>query len=137
MITVHQLVKRFRGGGREVLAVDRLSFTVSPAEVYGLLGPNGAGKTTTVRMIVGLLQPDEGFAEVHGFRTSDAPDEVKSRIGLVSAEDGLYPWLTVREMLMFFGDLYGVPPQLARERIKPLVELLQLEVLWVSGGLAC
>jgi len=78
-------------------------------------------------MIVGLLQSDEGFAEVHGFRTSTVPDEVKSRIGLVSAEDGLYPWLTVREMLMFFGDLYGVPPQLARERIKPLVELLQLE----------
>ena len=77
-------------------------------------------------MIVGLLQPDEGFAEVHGFRTSDAPDEVKSRIGLVSAEDGLYPWLTVREMLLFFADLYGVPPQLARERIDPLVELLQL-----------
>ena len=126
MITVHQLVKRFRGGGREVLAVDHLSFTVSPAEVYGLLGPNGAGKTTTVRMIVGLLQPDEGFAEVHGFRTSDAPDEVESRIGLVSAEDGLYPWLTVREMLLFFADLYGVPPQLARERIDPLVELLQL-----------
>ena len=86
-------------------------------EVYGLLGPNGAGKTTTIRMIVGLLRPDQGYAEVAGFRTSDAPDEVKSRVGLVSANDGVYPWLTVREMLLFFADLYGLSPREAREQL--------------------
>jgi len=95
-------------------------------EVYGLLGPNGAGKTTTIRMIVGLLRPDAGFAEVHGFRSSDAADEVKSRVGLVSAEAGLYPSLTVRELLLFFADLYGVPPDQARRQFQVLAELLQL-----------
>ncbi len=111
MITIYELTKRFRSGGQAILAVDRLSLRVSEGEVYGLLGPNGAGKTTTIRMIIGLLRPDEGYAEVAGFRTNDAPDEVKSRVGLVSANDGVYPWLTVREMLLFFADLYGVPPR--------------------------
>lgn len=127
MINVRGLVKRFRAGRREVLAVDHVSFVVSAGEVYGLLGPNGAGKTTTVRMVVGLLQPDAGYAEVHGFRTSEATDEVKSRIGLVSAEDGVYPWLTVREMLLFFADLYGVPAAAARRQLEFLAGLLQLE----------
>ena len=117
MILVHNLTKRFRGGGREILAVDDVSFTVNPGEAYGLLGPNGAGKTTTIRMIVGLLPPDDGYAEVGGFRTSRNADEVKSRIGLVSAAEGVYPWLSVREQLLFFADLYGVPPHEADERV--------------------
>jgi len=125
-ISVDQLTKRFVGGGREILAVDRLSFAVAPREVYGLLGPNGAGKTTTIRMVVGLLRPDSGYAEVGGFRTSDDPDEVKARIGLVAASDGLYPWLSVREMLLFFADLYGVEPETARSELERLSELLQL-----------
>jgi ABC-2 type transport system ATP-binding protein/sodium transport system ATP-binding protein len=80
-------------------------------------------------MIVGLLRPDAGYSEVAGFRTSEAPDEVKSRIGLVSAGDGVYPWLTVREMLLFFADLYGVPPLVARENLQSLAALLELEPL--------
>jgi ABC-2 type transport system ATP-binding protein/sodium transport system ATP-binding protein len=112
-----------------VLAVDRLSFVVPAGEVYGLLGPNGAGKTTTIRMVVGLLKPDSGWAEVDGFRTSDAPDEVKSRIGLVSANDGVYAWLTVREMLLFFADLYGLDPQRAHENLYELAELFDLTQL--------
>jgi ABC-2 type transport system ATP-binding protein/sodium transport system ATP-binding protein len=125
-ISVRELTKRFGGGRREILAVDRLSFSVAPGEVYGLLGPNGAGKTTTIRIIVGLLPPDDGYAEVDGYRTSDAPNEVKSRIGLVSASDGVYPWLSVREMLLFFADLYGVPLPMARKALRRLNELLQL-----------
>jgi ABC-2 type transport system ATP-binding protein/sodium transport system ATP-binding protein len=126
MITVHQLTKRFHSGGASIIAVDHLSFVVSPGEVYGLLGPNGAGKTTTIRMIVGLLRPDEGYAEVGGFRSNDAPDEVKSRVGLVSANDGVYPWLTVREMLLFFADLYGLPPLEARNNLRSLGQLFDL-----------
>ncbi len=108
-------------------AVNGLSFSVAKGEVYGLLGPNGAGKTTTLRMIVGLLTPDEGFAEVEGFRTSQAPDEVKSRLGLVSASDGVYPWLSVREMILFFADLYGVPTGLARQRLQQLGEVMEID----------
>ncbi|HEX2474403.1 MAG TPA: ATP-binding cassette domain-containing protein [Lacipirellulaceae bacterium] len=126
MITIHELTKRFYSGGCPILAVNRLSFAVSAGEVYGLLGPNGAGKTTTIRMIVGLLRPDEGFAEVAGFRTSEAPDEVKSRVGLVAASDGVYPWLSVREMLLFFADLYGLAPGKARENLRTLSELFNL-----------
>jgi sodium transport system ATP-binding protein len=129
MIHIHELTKRFDSGGREILAVDRLSFSVERGEVYGLLGPNGAGKTTTIRMIVGLLVPDDGYAEVAGFRTSQAPDEVKARLGLVSAGDGVYPWLTVREMLLFFADLYGVAPRQAKENLRLLGQLLDLTKL--------
>ena len=129
MIQIHELTKRFRGGNQAVLAVDGLSFNVSAGEVYGLLGPNGAGKTTTIRMIIGLLRPDAGYAEVAGFRTDNAPDDVKSRVGLVSANDGVYPWLTVREMLLFFADLYGVPHRQARDNLQALANLFDLTAL--------
>ena len=127
MIVVHELVKRFFSGGREVLAVDGVSFTVSHGEVYGLLGPNGAGKTTTLRMVIGLLRPDSGFAEIDGYRTSQDANNVKARIGLVSASDGVYPSLSVREMLLFFADLYGLAPRQAKQNLEELVEVLGLQ----------
>jgi ABC-2 type transport system ATP-binding protein/sodium transport system ATP-binding protein len=126
MITIHELTKCFHAGGIPIVAVDHVSFTVPAGEIYGLLGPNGAGKTTTIRMIVGLLRPDHGYAEVAGYRTSDEPDEVKSRVGLVAANDGVYPWLTVREMLLFFADLYGLEPHEARENLRSLAQLFDL-----------
>ena len=129
MITVRDLTKRFHVGGREIVAVDHLCFAIQPGEVYGLLGPNGAGKTTTIRMVVGLLRPDEGYAEVAGYRTSDMPDEVKSRIGLVSANAGLYPSLTVKEVLLLYADLYGMTLSTARQSLKQLSDLFQLNDL--------
>ena len=81
MISVAQLTKRFPHAGRDVLAVDCVSFTVSPGEVYGLLGENGAGKTTTLRMILGLLAPTSGYAEVSGYRSTQSPEAVRSQIG--------------------------------------------------------
>src|SRR3954470_15921268 len=129
MITIHELTRRFYIGGTQILAVDGLSFAVPAGEVYGLLGPNGAGKTTTIRMIVGLLKPDSGYAEVAGFRTSDMPDEVKSRVGLVSANDGVYHWLTVREMLLFFADLYGLSSAESQKNLQTLSELFDLTPL--------
>jgi len=129
MIVVHELLKRFQTAHEEIVAVDHLSFAVEPGEVYGLLGPNGAGKTTTLRMIVGLLRADGGYAEVGGYRSSTAPDEVKSRLGLVSASDGVYPWLSVREMLLFFADLYGVPLAEAKRQLAELTEVFGLSEL--------
>ena len=126
MITVHELTKRFGAGAETVLAVDRLSFQVSAGEVYGLLGPNGAGKTTTIRMILGLLMPTSGFAEVGGMRSDAQPDEVKRRIGLVSTSAGLYQWLTPRELLLFFADLYGMDPAQAKAELARLADLLEL-----------
>jgi len=126
MITVAGLTRQFRANGKTLLAVNELSFQVSAGEVYGLLGPNGAGKTTTLRMILGLLQPTKGDATVDGFRVTRDPDEVKRRIGLVSASAGLYQWLTPREMLHFFADLYGVDPSRADVRLKELADILDL-----------
>lgn len=109
------------------MAVNGLSFHVKPGEVYGLLGPNGAGKTTTLRMVIGLLQPDSGYTEVAGFRTAAAPFEVRARVGLVSANDGVYPWLTVREMLLYFAELYGTPPDVAQEQLAETSRMLNFE----------
>ena len=127
LIRVEGLTRRFRlPGGGEVLAVDRLSFTASAGEVFGLLGPNGAGKTTTLRMLVGLLRPTAGRATVAGHSSSLAPDEVKRRVGLVQASAGLYPHLSVREMLLLFADLYGVPPAQAGAELRRLAPLFGL-----------
>lgn len=124
MISVHELTKRFRSADSDVLAVNSLSFSVAAGEVYGLLGPNGAGKTTTLRMIIGLLTPDSGYASVDGYRTIDNPFEVRSRIGLVSANDGVYPWLTVREMLLYFAELYGTPADVAQQQLEVTSDML-------------
>jgi sodium transport system ATP-binding protein len=135
MIQVEQLTRRYPlPGGGEVLAVDGVSFRVAPGEVYGLLGPNGAGKTTTIRMLLGLLHPDDGWAAIAGFRSDEYPDEVKRRVGLVSASAGLYPHLSVREVLLFFADLYGVPPAAARDELARLAHLLGLTDLLGRRG---
>src|SRR6516225_11846235 len=127
MIQVQNLCKRFRAaGGGVVDAVQDVSFTVGPCEVYGLLGPNGAGKTTTIRMILGLLRPTSGEATIAGFTSAANPNEVKRRVGLVSASSGLYQWLSVREMLLYFADLYGVAPATANAEMGRLSILLGL-----------
>jgi sodium transport system ATP-binding protein len=127
MISVHQLTKRFSlPAGGSLVAVNRLSFRVEPGEVYGLLGPNGAGKTTTLRMVLGLLEPTSGEASIAGFGTSQHPDEVKRRVGLVAANAGLYPGLSVRELLLFFADLYAVGGEQARRELERLSQLLGL-----------
>jgi sodium transport system ATP-binding protein len=126
MIKVHELTKTFPNPGREVLAVERLTLAVPRGEVYGLLGENGAGKTTTLRMILGLLLPTSGYAEVDGFRSVESPDAVKARIGLVSTSAGLYQWLTPRELLLFFADLYGVPDEVAAKNLSQLTNLFAL-----------
>jgi sodium transport system ATP-binding protein len=128
MIDVDQLTKCFPlPGGGVLTAVHNLSFRVQAGEIYGLLGPNGAGKTTTLRMLLGLLRPTSGQASIAGFGSSQHPDEVKRRVGLVSASAGLYQGLTVREMLLFFADLYAVPVAQAKVELNRLVRLLAIE----------
>lgn len=126
MITIHQLQKTFRTGARTVHAVNDVSFVVNTGEVYGLLGPNGAGKTTAMRMILGLLRPDQGWAEINGKRSDSQSDDIKRQVGFVSATAGIYQWLTTREMLEFFGDVYGLNADDIEYRIGELSELLDL-----------
>jgi ABC-2 type transport system ATP-binding protein/sodium transport system ATP-binding protein len=128
MISVHHLSKRFpQPGGGEIIAVNDLSFHVRAGEVYGLLGPNGAGKTTTLRMLLGLLRPTSGHASIAGYNSTAHPDEVKRRVGYVSATAGLYKALTVQEMLLFFADLYAVEPSVAWRELDRLTTILRLE----------
>ncbi|MCB9765849.1 MAG: ABC transporter ATP-binding protein [Alphaproteobacteria bacterium] len=106
-IVVDALSKRFYTP-EPVQAVDALSFTCSPGEVFGLLGPNGAGKTTTLRMLSTLLTPDSGAARVAGHDLRAAPRAVRASIGYVSTTTGLYGRLTARELLATFARLQGV-----------------------------
>jgi sodium transport system ATP-binding protein len=126
MLAVDRLSKSFLRDGQEFLAVADVSFHVQAGEVYGLLGPNGAGKTTTLRCVLGLLDPTSGDVLVDGFRVSQTPREVKRRIGLVSASAGLYQWLTPREILSYFADVYSIPEDVAESRMDELARLLDL-----------
>ncbi|MEZ6087195.1 MAG: ATP-binding cassette domain-containing protein [Pirellulaceae bacterium] len=127
MISANRLSKHFKNGGQHVVAVDELTFSVQPGEVFGLLGPNGAGKTTTLRMVLGLIEPTSGDAVVDGYHVTRDSDEVKRRIGFVSTSVGVYPWLTVREVLRFVTELYGLSQSEAEQQIERLSDLLGLK----------
>ena len=129
MIVTDQLTKSFPDKHQDVLAVSDLSFEVRAGEVYGLLGPNGAGKTTTLRLVLGLLKPTSGVAMVDGFDVTQDPDEVKQRIGYAAASVGVYPWLTVQEMLSFVGDLYELPVEKTASRIDELSDMFDFKDL--------
>jgi ABC-2 type transport system ATP-binding protein len=100
----------------ERVAVDGVSLEIAEGECYGLLGPNGAGKTTTISMLCGLLAPDEGEVTVDGAALTAGATAPKAAIGYVPQEIALYPELTARENLAFFGRLYGIRGAALRER---------------------
>ena len=122
-VVAEELTKRF--GSR--LAVDRVSLSIGEGEVFGLLGPNGSGKTTIIRMLCGVLEPSGGRAVVGGYDVGRQPERVKRVIGYVSQKFSLYPDLTVRENLDFYGDAYEVPRPMAGERKRELVALCGLD----------
>jgi ABC-2 type transport system ATP-binding protein len=93
IVTTHDLTKRFG----DFTAVDGVSFNIYPGEVVGYLGPNGSGKTTTIRMLLGLLLPSEGDAQVLGFDSVEQSEEIRSRVGYMSQKFALYDELTVWE----------------------------------------
>jgi sodium transport system ATP-binding protein len=109
MVRVQKLEKEFRDkkhGSRK--AVDNISFEVEKGEIFGLLGPNGAGKTTTLRLISTMLKPTAGTAQLNGFDICKEPEKVRSSIGFLSGDMGLYGRLTPREVLKFFAGLYQI-----------------------------
>ncbi|GAA1007837.1 putative ABC transporter ATP-binding protein YfiL [Acrocarpospora pleiomorpha] len=110
----------------DVVAVADVGFTIAPGEAYGLLGPNGAGKTTTISMLVGLLKPDTGTVVVGGTDLAADPMAAKAKIGYVPQEIALYPDLTGRENLRFFGRLFGLPRKALRGRIEEVLDLVGL-----------
>ncbi len=110
----------------EVQAVGGLSFRVGRGEIFGLLGPNGAGKTTTISMLTGLIEPDGGEIQVLGRRFTPRTRNLKARIGFVPQELALYPKLSARDNLSFFGRIYGLGGARLRERIESVLEMVGL-----------
>src|SRR5688572_31004893 len=105
-MTVGIAAEEIRHRYRDHLAVDGVSFQVSPGEVFGLLGPNGAGKTTILRVLAGILRPSEGRARILGVDVLKEPLVAKKRLGFLSGDTALYARLTVREILRYFGSLH-------------------------------
>ena len=103
-----------------------ISFQAQSGEIFGLLGPNGAGKTTTLRIISTLLTPDAGSVEVLGYDTLKAPEQVRRRIGVVTADIGVYPRLSARENIAYFAQLSEVPDLELKRRIDAVVERLDI-----------
>jgi ABC-2 type transport system ATP-binding protein len=99
---------------------------VAPGETYGLLGPNGAGKTTTIRLVCGLLSADGGEVSVSGKRVSASTTTAKAQIGYVPQDVSLYPDLTARENLAFFGRLYRLSGATLRARVDEVLDLIDL-----------
>jgi ABC-2 type transport system ATP-binding protein len=122
-VEVHDLTRRFG----DFVAVDRVTFTVSPGEIFGFLGPNGAGKTTTIRMLTGLLTPTSGDACVAGHDVVAETEEVKQRIGYMSQLFSLYGDLTVDENIAFFAGLYGVTGERLEARRAWVLEMAGLQ----------
>ena len=111
----------------EVRAVRGLDLECRSGEIYGLLGPNGAGKTTTLRMLAGILVPSGGHATIAGVDATTDPIGVRQKIGFLSGSTGLYPRLTARETLRYFGRLHGMPKAALETRIQELVDTFHLE----------
>jgi len=123
MIIVQGLSKSFG----KVKAVQNVSFSASNGQITGLLGPNGAGKSTTLRMLYTLLKPDHGTAHIDGFDISASPLDVQARIGVLSDAQGLYPRLTARENIRYFGQLHGLNGTALDERIDQLLTMLEMQ----------
>jgi ABC-2 type transport system ATP-binding protein len=122
-IDVRGLTRRFGG----FVAVDDLSFSVRPGEIFGFLGANGAGKSTTIRMLCGLLKPTSGTALVGGVDVSRNPEGVKRSIGYMSQKFSLYELLTVDQNIEFFGGIYGLSRAKLAERRAFVLDMAGLE----------
>ncbi len=134
-IEARGLVKRFDG----FTAVDGIDISVPEGAIYGILGPNGAGKTTTLRMLLGIIDPDQGIRRILG---TDRPHEVAHTIGYLPEERGLYPSMKTYEAIAFLGALRGLPLAEGRRRGKQLLEehglgyAIERQIRQLSKGMA-
>ena len=113
-------------GKSQVKAVDNLSLEIKDGDIFGFLGPNGAGKSSTIKMITGILSPNEGVIEVDGINLADNPTLAKSHIGFVPDNHETYETLKGMEYLNFIGVMYGVEANLLKQRITEYAEMFQL-----------
>lgn len=123
VISVRNLVKRFGG----LTALDSVSFEVVRGEIFGLLGPNGAGKTTTISILSCITPPTSGSASISGHDVATDSLKARSKMGVVPQEIALYPTLSARDNLMFWGRMYGLPDRTLVQRVDELLSVVQLE----------
>jgi ABC-2 type transport system ATP-binding protein len=123
VVEIVDLTKKFN----DLVAVDKISLSIAPGEIFGMLGPNGAGKTTTLKMLITLLTPTSGRATVAGFDVMSHPNEVRKRIGYVPQETALDIRLTAYENLKLFADLYNLPRREIKPRILEVLKLVELD----------
>jgi sodium transport system ATP-binding protein len=133
MIEIEHLAKRFTQGrgkkARTVQAVADVNLRAEDGRITGLLGPNGAGKTTTLRIAAALMAPDAGRVVVDGIDVATQPQAALARMGVLSDARGLYPRLTARENIVYYGRLHGLSAQAASERADRLAEMLDMQPL--------
>jgi len=133
MIEFQGLTKTFtQGRGRQqrrVQAVQGVTFTAPNGCITGLLGSNGAGKTTTLRMAAALIEPDAGRVLVDGIEVARQPELALARMGVLSDARGLYPRLTARENIVYFGRLHGMSRTAAEDRVDELARMLEMQGL--------
>lgn len=121
-IEVKNLIKKFG----QFTAVNDITFSVKAGSVFAFLGPNGAGKTTTIKMLTTLLAPTDGTVSLNGFTLPDGQDEVRKSFGIVFQDPSLDDELTAYENMEFHGILYGVPTEIRKNRIKEMMEFVEL-----------
>lgn len=129
VLVLNHLTKRY-GAHR---GIEDLSLVVQPGEIFGFIGPNGAGKSTTIRTMMGLLHPTSGSASIFGKDCSKQAKEIARDVGYLPGENGTYEGLTVREMLRFTAELYGMDSE---ERIVLLADRLSLDLHRKIGELS-
>ena len=125
MIVLKNIVKSF-GRHREFQVINNVSFTVENGQITGLLGPNGAGKTTLLRIIATLMTPDSGSITIDGHDVLSDGNAVRRNIGILSDSRGIYPRLTARENIRYFGELQGLPGDFLEARIEELLRALRI-----------
>ncbi|HQW08653.1 MAG TPA: ATP-binding cassette domain-containing protein [Steroidobacteraceae bacterium] len=123
MIEAEGLMKSFDG----VQAVRGVSLRAGDGAITGLLGPNGAGKSTTLRMLCTVLAPDAGEAWIDGAHTVREPLEARRRLGALTHDSGLYPYLTARENILYFAELHGMARAARERRTDELIEWLEMQ----------
>ncbi|CAG0994531.1 partial Linearmycin resistance ATP-binding protein LnrL, partial [Gammaproteobacteria bacterium] len=121
-IEVQNLKKSFG----ELKAVQGVDFAVQAGEIFSLLGPNGAGKSTTISMLSGLLQPDDGEARVAGHSVRSDGDAARAALGIVPQDIALYPDLSARENLVFWGKMYGLRGAQLKQRVDEVLDIIGL-----------
>jgi len=122
-VDLKNVTKRYN----EIVALNNVNLTINQGEIFGLLGPNGSGKSTTLKMLLGLVQPDEGSVNVLGINAKQDPVAIKKLVGYAPESPRLYEFLTGIEFLDFIGDIYGMHTEDKRNRINEYLKALQLE----------